>query len=131
MRSDKFGYQLKRKNKTWFFTSSTCIFLEPNETKFWYCRFHLQNQIFCRPRGRMKMNFDNFQTQKFISQTELKKQMKNGFINKVIYLFQSKRRHHAPSENSVLYRGRSNSSWDIEDWNIERVPIRQKNNKIY
>ena len=39
---------------------------------------------------------------------------------KAIYLYPYERPHHALSENSMFYRGLSNSSRDIEDWNIKK-----------
>ena len=72
---DKFGSQLDRKSKTFFFLLSLmCIFPESNGTKFWSRSFYLQNSGVLQTRtdqkeNPMKMNFDNFQTQKWISQT--------------------------------------------------------------
>ena len=96
----------------------------------------------------MKVNFDIFQIKKWISQTELKKQMKNRVIClltffpswvmflkflklvqffeiyanlsnkpqfiKTIYLYPSQRPYPALSENSIYYRGPSNSLQDIK-----------------
>ena len=56
------------------------MFPESNWTKFWSQNFHHQNSGTLQTKnGRkggenlMKMNFDNFQIQKWISQLELKK----------------------------------------------------------
>ena len=39
---------------------------------------------------------------------------------KAIFLYPSERSHYALSENSMFHRGLSNSSRDIEDWNIKK-----------
>ena len=39
---------------------------------------------------------------------------------KAVYLYPSDRPHHAFSENSMFYRGLSNSSRDIEEQNIKK-----------
>ena len=46
---------------------------------------------------------------------------------KAIYLYPYERPHHALSENSMFYRGLSNSSRDIEDWNIKKGADLAKN----
>ena len=68
---------------------------ESNGTKFWSQSFHLQNsglfQTKMDQRGvPMKMNFENFQIQKWISQTvrAQKADEKNGVIC-LVYLFPS------------------------------------------
>ena len=78
----------------------------------------------------MEMNFDKFQIQKWISQT-VRVEEKNWVIYldsfspsycilcksksvKAIYLYPSERPHHALLENSMFYRGLSNSSRDIK-----------------
>ena len=60
------------KVKPGFLLSLMCMFSESNGTKFWSYCFHLQNsgifQTRMNQRGHpMKMNFDNFQMQKWIS----------------------------------------------------------------
>ena len=80
MKSDKFGSQLERKSKTWFFSFLDVCFL--NRTR--------QNSdltaYFADQNGRkddlMKMNFVNFQIQKWISQIvrAQKADKKNGVI---------------------------------------------------
>ena len=50
---------------------------------------------------------------------------------KTVYLYPSVRPHLALSENSMFYRGLSNSSRDIEDENIKKVLTQQKFNEIY
>ena len=81
MRSSKLGSQLDRKSKTWFFTflyvyvswieRDKTLISEPSPPKFRY--FADQNG---RKTDPLKMNFDNFQVRKWISQSELQKQMK-------------------------------------------------------
>ena len=91
----------------------------------------------------MKMKFDNFQIQKWISQTirAQKVNKKNGVIClvsffpswvmvlcadlskkskfvRVIYLNLSERPDHVLSENSMFYGGLSNSSQNIQEQNI-------------
>ena len=73
MRSDKFGSRLNRKGKIWFFTFLN-DFVSWIGTKFWSNSFHLQNSCILQTKmdqreDTMKMNFDNFQIQKWISQT--------------------------------------------------------------
>ena len=95
----------------------------------------------------MKMNFDIFQIQKWISEkigsfvkfpffpswvmvpklpktvhflqiyADLSKKINSI---KAIYLYPSERPHQALSENSIIYRVLSNSSQDIKEWNIEK-----------
>ena len=87
MRSDKFGSQLERKSKTWFFTFLNMYvswtewdkILIPQliPPKFRY--FADQNG---RKEDPMKMNFANFEIQKWISQTVRAQKVdeKNGVI---------------------------------------------------
>ena len=72
--------------------SLMCMFPESNGTKFWSHSFHLQNSGILQTRMEqrwdpMKMNFDNFQLQKWISQKVRAQKVdeKNG----VIFLFPS------------------------------------------
>ena len=74
MTSDKFGSQLERKNKTWFFTllnvyvswieRGKILISQLTPPKFRY--FADQNG---QKEDPMKMNFGNFQIQRWISQT--------------------------------------------------------------
>ena len=87
MRSDKFGSQLERKSKTWFFTflnvyvswikRDKILISQLTPPKFRY--FADQNG---RKEDPMKMNFGNFQIQKWISQTVRAQKVdeKNGVI---------------------------------------------------
>ena len=87
MRSDKFGSQLERKSKTWFFTflnvyvswieRDKILISQLTPPKFRY--FADQNGWKEDP---MKMNFGNFQIQKWISQTVRAQKVdeKNGVI---------------------------------------------------
>ena len=62
-------------SKTCFFLYSLmCIFPESSETKFWSHSFYIQNSGILQTRmdlrrNPIKTNFDNFQMQKWISQT--------------------------------------------------------------
>ena len=144
------------KVKPGFLLSLMCMLPESNGIKFWSHSFHLQNSGILQTRmdqrgDSMKMNFDIFQIQKWISQTVRAQKLdeKNGVIClvsfflswvmvlklpkivhflqicadlskksksiKAIYLYPSERPHHALSENSMFYRGLSNSSRDIEE----------------
>ena len=62
------------KVKCGFLLSLVCMFPESNGTKFWSHSFQLQNSCILQTRmdqkgDLMKMNFDIFQIQKWISQT--------------------------------------------------------------
>ena len=48
---------------------------------------------------------------------------KKSKANKAIYLYPSKRPHYALSKHSMFYGGLSNSSQDIEEQNIKKVPM--------
>ena len=66
MRSDKFGSQIDKKSKTWFFTLPNMYVSWMEQEKFWSHSFHLQHsgslQTKIDQRGDpTKMNFDNFQ----------------------------------------------------------------------
>ena len=83
------------KVKPGFLLSSMCMFPKSNRTKFWSHSFHLQNSGVLQTsmdqrRGGdlMKMNFDNFQIQKWISQTVTaqKADEKNGVICAVSFM---------------------------------------------
>ena len=59
--------------KPGFLLFSMCMFPESNGNTFWFRSFHLQNSGILQTRmdqraDLMKMNFDNFQIQKWISQ---------------------------------------------------------------
>ena len=74
MRSDKFGFQLDWKSKTWFFTFLNAYVFEYNGIKFWSHSFHLLFPGILQTRmdqrgDHTKMNFNIFQIQKWISQT--------------------------------------------------------------
>ena len=81
MRSDKFGSQLDRKSKTWFFTflnvyatgnkRDKILISQLTPPKFRY--FADRNG---RKEGPMKLNFDNFLIQKYHKQLELRNWMK-------------------------------------------------------
>ena len=95
------------------------------------------------------MNFENFQIQKWVSQTAEKVDEKNGVICffsswvmvlklpkivhclqicadlisrsiRAIYLCPYERPYHALSENDMFYRGLDNSSQDIEEQNTKQ-----------
>ena len=61
--------QLDRKSKTCFFTFlNVCMFPEMNVTKSESHSFHLQKSGILQTRmDSMKMNFDNFQIQRWVS----------------------------------------------------------------
>ena len=92
MRSDKFGSQLNRKSKTWFFTflnvyvswieRDKILILQLTPPKLRY--FEGQNE---RKEDPMKTNFGNFQIQKWISQasTTQKVDEKNGVICIILF----------------------------------------------
>ena len=89
LRSDKFGSQLDRKIKTWFFTFLDVYLFWIERNKFW---FYLQNSgiLLTKMDQRgdpMKMNLDNFQIQKWISQTVRAQKVdeKNGVICLVLF----------------------------------------------
>ena len=70
------------------------MFPKPNGTKFWSHSFHLQNSGILQTRMEqrwdpMKMNFDNFQLQKWISQKVRAQKVdeKNGVICLVSIFF--------------------------------------------
>ena len=50
---------------------------------------------------------------------------------KAIYLYPSERPHCGLAENGMFYRGLSNSSRDIEEYNIKKMLIQQKFSKIH
>ena len=84
LRSDKFGSQLDRKIKTWFFNFLDVYLLWIERNKFW---FYLQNSGILHTkmdqrRDPMKMNLDNFQIQQWLSQTVRAQKVdeKNGVI---------------------------------------------------
>ena len=69
------------KVKPVFLLSSMCISSELNETKSYCHSFHLQNSYILQTiKGQsgdpMKINFDNFQMEKWVSETGFEKQMK-------------------------------------------------------
>ena len=73
--------------KDGFLLSLMCMFAESNRTKFWSQRFQLQNSGILQTRMNqskraMKMNFDNFQIQKWILRTV---RWKNGIISLVSF----------------------------------------------
>ena len=73
--------------KDGFLLSLMCMFAESNGTKFWSQRFQLQNSGILQTRMNqskraMKMNFDNFQIQKWILRTV---RWKNGIISLVSF----------------------------------------------
>ena len=39
---------------------------------------------------------------------------------KSVYIYASESFHYTLSENAMVYRGPSNHSWDINDWNIKK-----------
>ena len=89
LRSDKFGSQLDRKIKTWFFTFLDVYLFWIERNKFW---FYLQNSgiLLTKMDQRgdpMKMNLDNFQIQKWISQTVRAQKVdeENGVICLVLF----------------------------------------------
>ena len=75
MRSDKFGSQLDRKSKTWFFTLLNVYVSRIERDKILISQLSLQkNSGILKTRmdqrgDPMKINFDIFQIQKLISQT--------------------------------------------------------------
>ena len=77
--SDKFGSQLNRKSKIWFFTFLNVYVSWIERGKFLISQFTPPKFRYFADQNRrkedlMKINFDNnFQMQKWISQTELKK----------------------------------------------------------
>ena len=84
MRSDKFGSQLDRKSKTWFFTFLNVHAYWIEWDKFLISQLSppiLETRMDWKG-DLMKMNFDNFQIQKWISQTVRAQQVdeKNGVI---------------------------------------------------
>ena len=81
------------KVKPCFLLSLMCMFSELSGTKFWSHSFHLQNSGILRTKMNkkgdpMKMNFDKFQIQKWISQTVRAHNVddKNGVIC-LVYFF--------------------------------------------
>ena len=96
MTSYKFGSQLDWKNETGFLLSLMCVFPESSATQSWFHRFHLQNSSIFQTRMNqmgdpMKMNFDIFQMQKWISQTvrAQKVDKKWGHLSSFLFLFLS------------------------------------------
>ena len=80
MKSDKFGSQLERKSKTWFFSFlDVCFLNRTRQNSDLTAYFADQNR---RKDDLMKMNFVNFQIQKWISQIvrAQKVDKKNGVI---------------------------------------------------
>ena len=92
MRSDKFGSQLDRKSKTWFFTflnvyatgnkRDKILISQLTPPKFRY--FADRNG---RKEGPMKLNFDNFLIQKYHKQLELRNWMKKKWVHLSNFLF--------------------------------------------
>ena len=74
LRSDKFGFQLDWKSKTWFFTFLNVYVSWIERDKILISQFYLQNSGILHTRmdqmgDSMKTNFDIFQIQKWISQS--------------------------------------------------------------
>ena len=147
MRSDKFGSQLDRKSKTCFLTFLNVYVLWIKRDKILISQLpppkfrHFTDQN-GRKEDPMKINFDNFQIQNWISQTVRAQKLDEKFghfsswvmvlkLPKIVHFLQifpylskkpksikanlSERPQHALSENSIFYSGPSNSSRDIKE----------------